>query len=174
MKYLDAWTETAAPPDRMATAAGPRRTMRIQGIAFGWLLAFGLAQPLHAGEPANDHRARIDYMLNCQGCHLPNGEGAGDVPRMNGFVGHFLKVPGGREFLVQVPGSANAPLDDGRLAELLNWMLDEISRDQLPDGFRPYTADEVGEYRAMPLRDALQTRVELLRKIALLAPPIHE
>ena len=135
-----------------------------------WLLAFGLAQPLHAGETANDQRARIDYMLNCQGCHLPNGEGAGDVPRMLGFVGNFLKVPGGREFLVQVPGSANAPLDDARLAELLNWMLDEISPGQVPAGFRPYTADEVGEYRAVPLHDVLKTRADLIQKIALLPP----
>lgn len=142
--------------------------MRAMSNACSWLLVFGLAQPLHAGEPANDERARIDYMLNCQGCHLPNGEGAGDVPRMQDFVGNFLKVPGGREFLVQVPGSANAPLDDARLAELLNWMLDEISRDQLPADFRPYTADEVAEFRTWPLRDVLQVRAQLIQKIALL------
>lgn len=153
-----------------AAAAGPRRTMRAMSIGCGWLLAFGLAQPLYAGEPANDQRPRIDYMLNCQGCHLPNGEGAGDVPRMTDFVGNFLKVPGGREFLVQVPGSANAPLDDARLAQLLNWMLDEISRDQLPAGFRPYTADEVGEYRTVPLHDVLETRAKLIQKIAVLPP----
>ena len=53
---------------------------RAMRIACGWLLAFGLALPLHAGSPVNEARPRIDYMLNCQGCHLPNGEGAGDVP----------------------------------------------------------------------------------------------
>ena len=72
--------------------------------ALGWLLPFVLAQPLYAGEPPNTQRARVDYMLNCQGCHLPDGDGAGDVPRMKNFVGNFLKVPGGRAFLVQVPG----------------------------------------------------------------------
>ena len=133
-----------------------------------WLLIPGLAQPLWAAEEAHGQRARIDYMLNCQGCHLPNGEGAGDVPRMQGFVGNFLKVPGGREFLVRVPGSANAPLDDRRLAELLNWMLLEISRGELPAGFRPYTAEEVGAYRAEPLRDVLQTRARLILDIAAL------
>ena len=137
-------------------------------MACGWLLTFGLAQPLLAGEPVNDQRARIDYMLNCQGCHLPDGDGAGDVPRMKGFVGNFLKVPGGREFLVQVPGSANAALDDERLAELLNWMLLEISGDELPADFQPYTAEEVAQYRAVPLRDVLQTRAELILKIAAL------
>ena len=144
--------------------------MRVNGIALGWLLVLGLAQPLCAGAEIDEQRARIDYMLNCQGCHLPNGEGAGDVPRMKDFVGNFLKVSGGREFLVQVPGSANAPLDDRRLADLLNWMLDEISRDQLPADYRPYTADEVAEFRARPLRDVLRTRVQLVQKIALLPP----
>jgi len=131
-------------------------------------LLLSLAQPLYAGEPANEQRARFDYMLNCQGCHLPDGDSAGDVPRMKGFVGNFLKVSGGREFLVQVPGSANAALDDQRLAELLNWMLVEISPNELPADFQPYTANEVGVYRATPLRDVLQTRAELIRKIALL------
>ncbi|MDE0064006.1 MAG: cytochrome c, class I [Gammaproteobacteria bacterium] len=142
--------------------------MRANGVALGWLLVMGLAQPLCAGAEVDDRRARIDYMLNCQGCHLPNGEGAGDVPRMTDFVGNFLKVAGGREFLVQVPGSANAPLEDQRLAELLNWMLDEISRNQLPADFRPYTAEEVAKYRTLPLRDVLKTRAQLVQKIALL------
>ena len=128
----------------------------------------GLSQYTVAAEPANAERARFDYMMNCQGCHLPDGDAAGDVPRMKGFVGNFLKVPGGREFLVRVPGSANAALNDARLAELLNWMLLEISPDELPADFRPYTASEVGAYRANPLRDVLQTRAELIQKIAAL------
>lgn len=146
-----------------ATAAGCRTVAAS-------LLILGIVQSLYAAESANTQRARVDYMLNCQGCHLPKGEGAGDVPRMTDFVGNFLKVPGGREFLVQVPGSANAPLPDQRLAELLNWMLDEISREQLPADFRPYTAAEVARYRTMPLRDVLQTRAQLIQQIALLPP----
>ena len=142
--------------------------MPARRIALGSLLALGLAQPLAAGAEVDERRARIDYMLNCQGCHLPDGEGAGDVPRMKGFIGNFLKVPGGREFLVQVPGSANAPLDNQRLAELLNWMLGEISRDQLPADFRPFSAAEVGTYRAMPLHDVLETRTRLILDIAAL------
>lgn len=142
--------------------------MNAKLATFGWLLFFALAQPLAAEEPVNAQQALVDYMLNCQGCHLPDGDGAGDVPRMKGFVGNFLKVPGGREFLVQVPGSANAALDDARLAGLLNWMLIEISPDQLPADFLPYSAEEVGEYRTKPLRDVLKTRAELILKIAAL------
>ena len=49
--------------------------------------------------------AQADYMLNCQGCHLPDGQGfpARNVPPLNNHLGKFLHVDGGREFLVQVP-----------------------------------------------------------------------
>ena len=109
-------------------------------------------------------------MLNCQGCHLPDGDGVGDIPRMNGFVGNFLRVPGGREFVVQVPGSANAALDDDALAELLNWMLVEISASELPENFAPYTAQEVGRHRAQPLSDVNAVRTQLIQRIAQLPP----
>ena len=58
--------------------------MRAGAIACGWLLVSGLAQPLHAGESADDRQAHFDYMLNCQGCHLPDGDSAGDT-RMKGL-----------------------------------------------------------------------------------------
>ena len=132
-------------------------------------LAFAAATAAAEGVEVNPDRARINYMLNCQGCHLPNGGGVGDIPQMRNFVGNFLKVPGGRAFVVQVPGSANAALDDAGLAELLNWMLLEISAAQLPEDFEPYTAAEVGQYRVLPLRDVNAVRLPLIQKIALLS-----
>ena len=55
-------------------------------------------------------QARLNYMLNCQGCHaVDDGRGLNDIPAMADFVGKFLTVDGGRAYLVQVPGSANAP-----------------------------------------------------------------
>ena len=131
-------------------------------------LALVAAPAASDGAAVNADRARINYMLNCQGCHLPDGSGVGDIPQMRNFVGNFLKVPGGRAFLVQVPGSANAALSDAALAELLNWMLPEISAAQLPADFDPYTAAEVGRYRAAPLSDVNAVRLPLIRKIALL------
>ena len=140
-------------------------------MRFGALLALALAAATAVADPAsvNAERARINYMLNCQGCHLPDGGGVGDIPQMKDFVGNFLKVPGGRAFVVQVPGSANAALDDAALAELLNWMLLEISAAQLPENFEPYTAAEVGQYRASPLSDVNAVRLPLIQKIALLS-----
>lgn len=133
------------------------------------LLALGIASAAADGAAFNAERARINYMLNCQGCHLPDGGGVGGIPQMKNFVGNFLKVPGGRAFLVQVPGSANAALDDAALAELLNWMLLEISAAQLPEDFEPYTAAEVGQYRAAPLSDVNAVRLPLIQKIVLLS-----
>lgn len=113
---------------------------------------------------ANGDRARINYMLNCQGCHGPEGSGMtdGTVPNMSGFVGRFLQVPGGREFLVRVPGSANAALNDAALAEVLNWILGTMSAGELPAAFVPYSADEVGALRKSPLTEIVQHRQELL------------
>jgi len=112
-------------------------------------------------------RVRVDYMLSCQGCHLDNGRGFPErgVPDMDGFVGNFLKVPGGREFLVRVPGSAQSQLPDDRLAEVLNMILTTFSPAQLPSDFVPYTAAEVRRLRAQPLVDVARTREELVRRI---------
>lgn len=116
---------------------------------------------------------RTDYMLACQGCHLDDGRGfpARGVPALTDFVGNFVQVPGGREFLVQVPGSAQSSLSDQRLADLLNWMLRTFSADQLPAGFVPYSAVEVGHLRADPLVDVAGVRAGLVRRIEGLAEP---
>ena len=115
----------------------------------------------------NAHRARVNYMLNCQGCHGAEGAGTidGVVPVMKNFVGRFLSVEGGREFLVRVPGSANAALSDTALAEVLNWMLPQLSPRQVPADFQPYTAAEVGRLRAHPLEDVITARAKLIAKM---------
>jgi len=108
-----------------------------------------------------------DYMLNCQGCHLDDGRGfpLRGVPKLTNYVGNFLKVPGGREYLVQVPGSAQSDLNNEQLAALLNWMLTTFSPDQLPSDFVRYNADEVAQLRPHPLVDVASRRAELVRQI---------
>jgi len=128
-------------------------------LAFVVLFGSALA---HAGEDGVA-RARVDYMINCQGCHLPDGSGfPGKVPNMRGQVGKFLGVDGGREFLVRVPGAANAPIDNERLAQLMNWMLREFSAEQLPADFRPYDAAEVGKLRKTPFSSVVELRERLV------------
>lgn len=113
-------------------------------------------------EAKADANSRTLYALHCMGCHQRHGEGHGTVPQLQGFVGNFLKVPGGREFLVQVPGVAQSGLTDAEIAAVLNWTLLEFSRKELPEDFRPYDAREVADYRAGRLIDVLPVRARLL------------
>jgi len=108
----------------------------------------------------------LDWAVTCQGCHRADGAGTpGTVPALAGSVGRFLRVPGGREFLVQVPGVAQAPLDDAALAAVLNWMLERFGRDDVPSGVAPYAAEEVRRLRQRPLTDVDGARRRLLQAI---------
>jgi hypothetical protein len=123
---------------------------------------------------AEDQAARNNYMLHCQGCHTPDGSGApGKVPSLKGFMGHFLAVDGGREFLIRVPGAAQSALSDSELAAVSNWMLINFSGDQLPADFRPYTAPEVSALRADVLIDVASVRAGLVARMqdAGIVPP---
>jgi len=114
------------------------------------------------------YRPRVNYQLECSGCHRVDGQGsrANDVPRMKNFVGHFLEVEGGREFLVRVPGVSQSSFTDAQLAALMNWMLTSpIAGDSTPDDFVPYTADEVAGLRARPLDAIDATRDVLLQRM---------
>lgn len=102
---------------------------------------------------ASPARARVNYMLKCQGCHQPDGTGnATNTPPLRDHVAGFLSAPGGREFLVRVPGVASTDLTDEALAELLNWTLLRFDGANVPRDFTPYTAREVGDLRKRPLR----------------------
>jgi hypothetical protein len=117
-------------------------------------LASGLAAaPAAMPGVAKPERARIDYILKCQGCHQPDGRGNSvNTPPLQGEVARFLAVPGGREFLARVPGVASVDLDDERTAEVLNWTLYRFDAANLPRGFIPYTGAEVSALRKQPLR----------------------
>jgi cytochrome c553 len=116
---------------------------------------------------ADLQRSEENYMLQCRGCHRPDGGGSPDTtPRLAGSLAAFLKVRGGREYLAQVPGFANAPLSDAELAELLNWTLFRFDRANVPARFAPYTEKEVAHLRRMPLRtEAPHLRARLIEEI---------
>ena len=124
-----------------------------------WMVLF-----VAAFEAVATDDVEFDYMMNCQGCHLPNGAGfpAHNVPAVAGNLGNFLGVDGGREFLVQVPGSAQSDLDDARLAAVLNWMLVSFSAEQLPADWQHYSAAEVHELRKTPLIEVTPLRAALM------------
>ena len=126
-------------------------------LALGAMLVTSAA----GAEAADAPRAEPteDYTLHCSACHGLDGAGTpGVVPTLHG-LGDLLDTSGGRSYLARVPGVAQAPLSDARLARLLNWVLKRFSAVQ-PKPL--YTAAEVGALRASPLRDPASARRALV------------
>ena len=112
---------------------------------------------------AGENAAPVNYMLHCQGCHLPGGVGhPGIVPNMRNQVGLFLRSDDGRAFLVQVPGVAQSSLDDAELAALMNWMLPAFDPVNVAPDFAQFTAAEIGKYRQIPMTGLSERRRRLL------------
>ncbi len=129
---------------------------RAAGLVAAAVLAAGMAS---AETP------EVNYLLQCRGCHLDDGTGKpGAVPSLVG-VGRFLRVEGGREYLIRVPGSAQAPLSDADLAALLNWMVRRYGPAEVASGFAPFDAAEVARHRRPPLTDVAGVRARLLARL---------
>lgn len=119
-----------------------------------------------SAETINEQRAKSNYQIFCQGCHSPDGSGNRGVPQMRGELGDFLLFQEGREFLVRVPGSANASLNNQELAELLNWMITTFGEKSIPSNWQHYTREEVEKLRKNPLMEVFHYRKELIKKVA--------
>jgi len=104
---------------------------------------------------------RFDYLLHCGGCHIEDGSGdPPEVPDLRQDMAYMIGFEAGRAYLVQVPGSSQAPLSDARLATVLNWMMDTFYL-ELGGDFERYTAAEVTRHRSVRLLDPKQARAEL-------------
>lgn len=141
------------------------RRGRAAALATVILAAAGAAQPAIADEAG---KARYQFILNCAGCHQADGSGAksGGVPTLRGQMGHFLKTPEGRAFLVQVPGTSNSSLSNGDIARMLNWMAGAFSADTVPADFQPYTEAEVTALRSRKLADVSAVRRGVVAQLA--------
>ena len=105
----------------------------------------------------------VNYMLQCMGCHTPDGSGAaGRVPSMRSTLLPFSAVAAGRQFLVQVPGASQSTLSDAELADLINWMIENLGNEPRSVVFKRFTAAEVASYRRKPLVEVRATRERLL------------
>lgn len=125
----------------------------------------GISEPIPG--VANPARARQNWMLSCQGCHRADATGTPQTtPTMAGFVAKFLHVPGGREYLVRVPGVATAALSDADLTEVVNWSLVRFDAANIPADFKPYTTAEVARLRLNPLRaEAMTVRAGMVARM---------
>jgi len=125
---------------------------------FCWLMLWLVHASSFAASP------RINYLLNCSGCHLPSGEGAPpNVPTMHDELGRMMSVPEMRTYLVRVPGSAHSSLSDAELTEVVNWMLQEFNAATLPADFEPLSTEEVAAARKEVLTNPLQYRIKYWR-----------
>jgi mono/diheme cytochrome c family protein len=110
--------------------------------------------------------ARSIYVLHCAGCHGMDASGStlGGVPDMR-RVGDFLRLAGGREFIIKVPGVMGTGLDDAQVAAVSNWLLANLAKDSVPPGHQPYVAAEVAQARAQPLTDVVGERRRLIDEV---------
>ena len=106
---------------------------------------------------ADDAATRFDFMLNCSGCHGTDASGSVTVPALD-ETATLVATREGRDYLIRVPGVAQAPLSDERLARLMNFVVSEFGRS--PE-FEPFTTAEVTRLRADPLRSPLSARPSL-------------
>jgi cytochrome c551/c552 len=113
---------------------------------------------------ADNEKAALDYRLNCEGCHRPNGEGVEpEMPALQDNLLPFLSAPGGREYLIRVPGVRQAALSDADVASLMNWILSEFPANPGNVEISKFTAEEVSDFRAEPYLNVARTRRLILK-----------
>jgi hypothetical protein len=106
------------------------------------------------------------YTLNCWGCHRAMAEGIPSTAPPLRNAADFLKVPGGREYLIAVPGVSQSMLDDADAALVMNWIIVNFSTGRVPRDFKPYTAEEIHQARKRQhLLNITETRKALIQKM---------
>jgi hypothetical protein len=102
------------------------------------------------------------------GCHHADGAGEkGRVPSFRRTLVLFSALPEGREYLLRVPGVAQAALSDQDLAALMNWMVRNLSDVSLPRDFVEFSPAEVRTARRQPLVAVTAQRARLLDLVEL-------
>jgi len=129
------------------------RSMLVMALLF---VSMQFAAPSAQADP------KVDYLLHCSGCHMPDGSGLESVvPTLHEVIGRMVAEPAGRAYIVRVPGVSQAPINDEKLTEVINWMLMEFSSETLPNNYKPFTVREVARARSQQLADPLKLRAEL-------------
>lgn len=117
---------------------------------------------------AGGYSPEVNYALHCQGCHLADGRATpGLVPALDEMLGRFAALPDGRAYLVRLPNVTSAQLDEPSAAALMTWVVQRFGGEALPQGFRPFSVEEIAAGRRAPLVDVEGERrrvVELLEE----------
>jgi mono/diheme cytochrome c family protein len=136
--------------------------VRLRRLLLPWhfLLALCLLLPTSSWAKRDPE---VLYMMECQGCHLADGSGEiNSIPTLHNNIAKFPAVPGGREYLVQVPGVASSSLSDQEITAVLNWMLTKFGPAEWTRRYTPYTVEEVTVLRKQPLTETGSRRAELV------------
>jgi mono/diheme cytochrome c family protein len=134
-------------------------------------LALAATLAVWAVNPAAGYQPRVNFQLNCMGCHLADGSGEpGRVPSLRRSLLLLSSLPSGRDYIIRVPGVAQSPLSNEETAALLNWMARNLSDRQPAPGFVDYSAAEIERARARPLAQVGETRARLMKAAAAIHP----
>ena len=114
-------------------------------------------------EPAELAQVRQAYFLHCMGCHGENGAGlAGQVPDLRKDLARLAALPGGRAYVLRVPGVTQTTLAPEQTAAVLNYTLREFGGSDVARRIAPFTAAEVARARGAPLLELTATRANVL------------
>lgn len=134
--------------------------MRLGAIAAFTALTAACAHPERAEQLS---LVRQNYFLHCMGCHGENGAGLdGHVPDMRKDLARLATMPGGRAYLLHVPGVTQSSLEPAQTAAVLNYTLREFGGPDVARRIAPFTAAEVAQARAAPLLEITATRAGVL------------
>lgn len=133
-----------------------------RGAALTGVLLAGLAVAL--AHPASAETPQTLYLLKCSGCHRADGQGAVDagVPPFPGFIADLARDPGGRTYMLHVPGVAGSGLGDEDLTAVLNYLLDRWPGEPAAKRFTP---QEVATLRAVRVNDIVSYRRALVARL---------
>jgi len=129
--------------------------MRVKRQLAVALLASTLAAPALAGP-------RVDYMLQCRGCHGPDGAGIPNAAPSLRQLTALLRMPQGRAYLIGVPGVSRSELDDAATAALLNWIVANLADERIAGAVAPFTTAEVSAHRRPALLNPAAERARVL------------
>ena len=154
--------------------------MKAMGLVFALVLGTsGLFTVAQAARPqssppplvwtdalSDPDQARTDYVEHCAGCHGVQGKSApAELPELRDRVGWFMCTPETRAYLLQLPNVAHSRiLDNQELADMMNFVVFGLGGSSAPAGARPFTADEVGKERKLPL-ESVSLKAERARHV---------
>jgi len=95
----------------------------------------------------------------------------GHVPPIRLTLAPLLATAAGREYVLRVPGIAQSSLTSHELADVLNWLLRDLSVASKSRVVAPLSASEVARFRDRPWLDVQSARA-LVAPAGILSPSI--